>query len=106
MTVYCSCLRFEQYGLICRHIFCVFRLADIREFPKKYILRRWTREAVPNSAPGAILRYEGETDRSVEVNRVVSEITYAVEANINKFFKFQGVKPFQRQRSALFGKGR
>lgn len=84
MTVYCNCNRFEQYGLLCRHIFCILRLGDIREFPKQYILRRWTREAVPNSDPNAILRYEGQTDQSVEVSRVVKEITYGIEANINK----------------------
>ena len=84
MTVYCNCLRFEQYVLLCRHIFYVLRFLDIREFPKQYILRRRTREVVPNNEPGAILRYEGETERSVEVNCVVSEITYVVEANINK----------------------
>ncbi|XP_022040082.2 protein FAR1-RELATED SEQUENCE 5-like [Helianthus annuus] len=51
VTVKCICNRFEQFGLLCSHIFCVLRILDIREFPKQYILRRWTREAVPNSSP-------------------------------------------------------
>ncbi|XP_021990988.1 protein FAR1-RELATED SEQUENCE 5-like [Helianthus annuus] len=84
MTVYCTCKRFEQFGLLCSHIFCVLRMLDIREFPQRYILRRWTREAVPNSAPGAILGINETEDRYNEVNRVVREITYSTESVINQ----------------------
>ncbi|XP_021990970.1 protein FAR1-RELATED SEQUENCE 5-like [Helianthus annuus] len=84
MTVYCTCKRFEHFGLLCSHIFCVLRMLDIREFPQRYILRRWTREAVPNSAPGAILGINETEDRYNEVNRVVREITYSTESVINQ----------------------
>ncbi|XP_021974693.1 protein FAR1-RELATED SEQUENCE 5-like [Helianthus annuus] len=84
MTVYCTCKRFEQFGLLCSHIFCVLRMLDIREFPQRYILRRWTREAVLNSAPGAILGINETEDRYNEVNRVVREITYSTKSVINK----------------------
>ncbi|XP_035834134.1 protein FAR1-RELATED SEQUENCE 5-like [Helianthus annuus] len=84
MTLYCTCKRFEQFGLLCSHIFCVLRMLDIREFPQRYILRRWTREAVPNSAPGAILGINETEDRYNEANRVVREITYSTESVINK----------------------
>ncbi|KAK9062610.1 hypothetical protein SSX86_019798 [Deinandra increscens subsp. villosa] len=50
MTIYCECRRFESFGLFCRHIFYVLRQMDIREFPKKYVLRRWRRDVVPNSS--------------------------------------------------------
>ncbi|KAK1413796.1 hypothetical protein QVD17_35579 [Tagetes erecta] len=49
LTISCNCNRFEQFGLLCRHSFYVLRIFEIREFPKKYICRRWTREVVPNS---------------------------------------------------------
>ncbi|KAJ0619731.1 putative transcription factor interactor and regulator CCHC(Zn) family [Helianthus annuus] len=84
MTVYCTCKGFEQFGLLCSHIFCVLRMLDIREFPQRYILRRWTRKAVPNSAPGAILGINETEDRYNEVNRVVREITYSTESVINQ----------------------
>ncbi|XP_022019162.2 protein FAR1-RELATED SEQUENCE 5-like [Helianthus annuus] len=84
MIVYCTCKRFEQFGLLCLHIFCVLRMLDIREFPPRYILRRWTQEVVPNSAPGAILDVNESEDRYNEVNRVVREITYSMESVINK----------------------
>ncbi|XP_021970068.2 protein FAR-RED IMPAIRED RESPONSE 1-like [Helianthus annuus] len=84
VTVKCTCNRFEQFGLFCSHIFCVLRILDIREFPKQYILRRWTREAVPNSSPGSILTDGGNPDRSDEVNRCVREISHATEYVVNK----------------------
>ncbi|KAK9071755.1 hypothetical protein SSX86_008184 [Deinandra increscens subsp. villosa] len=49
-TIYCECRRFESFGLLCRHIFYVLRQMDIREFPKKYVLRRWRRDVVPNGS--------------------------------------------------------
>ncbi|XP_010486119.1 PREDICTED: protein FAR1-RELATED SEQUENCE 7 isoform X2 [Camelina sativa] len=41
----CSCQMFEYEGLLCRHIFKVFNLLDIRELPSRYILHRWTKNA-------------------------------------------------------------
>ncbi|XP_035830844.1 uncharacterized protein LOC110867120 [Helianthus annuus] len=84
MTVSCSCNRYEQFGLLCAHIFCVLRLLDIRQFPERYIMRRWTREAVPNSAPGAILGISESDDRYQQVNGVVREITRSAESLINR----------------------
>ncbi|XP_035834266.1 protein FAR1-RELATED SEQUENCE 5-like [Helianthus annuus] len=76
---------FEQFGLLCRHIFCVLRILGVREFPKQYILRHWTREAVPNSSPGSILTDGGDPDRSEEVNRCVHEISHATEVTCWKY---------------------
>ncbi|XP_022013968.1 protein FAR1-RELATED SEQUENCE 5-like [Helianthus annuus] len=45
-----------------------------RQFPERYIMRRWTREAVPNSAPRAILGINESDDRYQQVNGVVREI--------------------------------
>ena len=48
VTALCTCKRFEQYGLLCRHIFFVFRLFRVNNFPKNYIMKRWTKDVVPN----------------------------------------------------------
>ncbi|KAJ0458556.1 putative transcription factor interactor and regulator CCHC(Zn) family [Helianthus annuus] len=56
-TISCSCRRFEQWGLLCRHIFYVLRLCYVTEFPKKYVAKRWRREAVPNSSLRPIRDY-------------------------------------------------
>ncbi|XP_022027438.1 protein FAR1-RELATED SEQUENCE 5-like [Helianthus annuus] len=55
-----------------------------RQFPERYIMRRWTREAVPNSAPGAILGINESDDRYQQVNGVVREITRSAESLINR----------------------
>lgn len=83
-TVYCNCNRYEQFGLLCSHIFFVLRLGDVREFPKQYVLPRWTRDVVPNSEPGDIIRADVESDNNDDVKRVVREITYGMESVINK----------------------
>ncbi|KAJ0664405.1 putative transcription factor interactor and regulator CCHC(Zn) family [Helianthus annuus] len=50
----------------------------------RYIMRRWTREAVPNSASGAILGISESDDRYQQVNGVVREITRSAESLINR----------------------
>ncbi|GJU01789.1 FAR1-related sequence 5-like protein [Tanacetum coccineum] len=46
VTLSCSCKRFERYGLLCRHSFYALRICGVSEFPKRYVSRRWTRDAV------------------------------------------------------------
>ncbi|XP_021991425.1 uncharacterized protein LOC110888194 [Helianthus annuus] len=96
VTVKCNHNRFEQFGLLCSHIVCVLRILDVREFPKQYILRRWMREAVPNSSPGSILTVGGDPDRSEEVNHCVREISHATEYVVNKLIsKFDQLCTFR-----------
>ncbi|KAK1407734.1 hypothetical protein QVD17_39359 [Tagetes erecta] len=84
MTLSCSCNRFDQFGLICRHIFYVLRVSDIKEYPKKYVLRRWTRDVVPNSS----LRYEfipeGCDKNWYEVEAIVRDIKATNDYIINR----------------------
>ncbi|KAD6795856.1 hypothetical protein E3N88_06752 [Mikania micrantha] len=44
----CSCMGFTRIGLLCRHIFCVFRILQIREIPDRYVSKRWRREVLPS----------------------------------------------------------
>lgn len=39
-TAKCSCGLFEMRGILCRHIFAVYRCNEIKELPDKYILHR------------------------------------------------------------------
>ncbi|KAG6402666.1 hypothetical protein SASPL_134868 [Salvia splendens] len=41
----CSCGKFEFDGIPCRHMLAFFRISQIFELPKKYVLTRWTQEA-------------------------------------------------------------
>ncbi|XP_022013682.1 protein FAR1-RELATED SEQUENCE 5-like [Helianthus annuus] len=94
VTIKCNCNRFEQFGLLCSHIFCVLRILDVREFLKQYILRRWTLEAVPNSSPGSILMDGGDPDRS-EFMSVADEaqINAPPKTRRNQFAELLGVAP-------------
>ncbi|CAI9292058.1 unnamed protein product [Lactuca saligna] len=44
----CSCSLFVQNGILCRHIFCIFRTYQINKIPSKYILRRWCKGVIPS----------------------------------------------------------
>ncbi|XP_021980126.1 protein FAR-RED IMPAIRED RESPONSE 1-like [Helianthus annuus] len=66
-TCSCSCRRFEQFGLLCRHIFYVLRIMDIRDFPKQYILNRWRKEAFPNCSPEFSISHEYMTELDPDV---------------------------------------
>ncbi|PWA96581.1 FAR1 DNA binding domain, FHY3/FAR1 family [Artemisia annua] len=45
-SVQCSCLRYECYGLLCRHIFYVLRMRKVDYFPMKYLQSRWSKNAL------------------------------------------------------------
>ena len=40
-------MHFEHLGILCRHIFCVFKFYGIEQIPEKYILKRWRRDVIP-----------------------------------------------------------
>ncbi|KAG6700728.1 hypothetical protein I3842_08G126900 [Carya illinoinensis] len=40
----CTCGLFEMRGILCRHVFVVFRFNHIRSLPEKYILDRWIKD--------------------------------------------------------------
>ncbi|XP_076926955.1 protein FAR1-RELATED SEQUENCE 5-like [Bidens hawaiensis] len=84
VTVYCSCKRFEQFGLLIRHIFKVLHILDIRVFPKQYINRRWTKDVFYNSPMWSIGFDEPNIDKSTDVYRVVRDINIAHDRIINK----------------------
>ncbi|GJV91597.1 FAR1 DNA binding domain, zinc finger, SWIM-type, MULE transposase domain containing protein, partial [Tanacetum coccineum] len=43
IVVSCSCRRFDLYGLLCHHIFYVLRMNNVDEFPREYVLDRWSK---------------------------------------------------------------
>jgi hypothetical protein len=83
-TIYCSCRRFEQFGLLCRHVFYILKMLDIREFPKQYILRRWTREAVPNAPNLHSINSSVGLDLDDGVQAVMREILFSTEYTLSK----------------------
>ncbi len=45
LSVSCSCMLFEERGLLCCHSLRVLNVNNVHEIPKQYILHRWTKEA-------------------------------------------------------------
>ncbi|XP_076895991.1 uncharacterized protein LOC143548786 [Bidens hawaiensis] len=84
VTVYCSCKRFKQFGLLCRHIFKVLHIGDFRVFPRQYINRRWTKDVVSNSPMRFVGFDEPNIDKTTDVYRVVRDINIAHDHIINK----------------------
>ena len=64
-SVVCSCQLFLRVGILCRHVFCVLKNANIEVIPSQYILRRWTKNLIPASLRNKRNRY-GEKNEIVE----------------------------------------
>ena len=64
MEVNCSCKHYEAYGLLCRHIFYVLRMNNIKEFPRKYLSKRWLKNAKPFNS--AVTRINVESGLSLQ----------------------------------------
>ncbi|XP_076953010.1 protein FAR1-RELATED SEQUENCE 3-like [Bidens hawaiensis] len=60
------------------------RVRKVTEFPKKYIVKRWMREAVPNTPIHSNVRFYENNSRSIEIDKVVQEITIANEYVLNR----------------------
>ncbi|KAL8538393.1 hypothetical protein ACS0TY_000404 [Phlomoides rotata] len=41
----CSCMKFEEYGLLCLHCLRVLHVHSVENIPGAYILKRWTKQA-------------------------------------------------------------
>ncbi|GJW10871.1 FAR1 DNA binding domain, zinc finger, SWIM-type, MULE transposase domain containing protein [Tanacetum coccineum] len=72
MEIECSCKHYEAYGLLCWHIFYVLRMNNIKEFPRKYLNKRWLKNAKPFNA--AVRRIVGGSYSILE-----SEVFYLYE---------------------------
>ncbi|XP_076922725.1 protein FAR1-RELATED SEQUENCE 5-like [Bidens hawaiensis] len=82
-TTTCSCKRFEQYGLLCRHIFYVMNMYQVKKFPKRYINDRWRKEAAVNIKTVPMSEFGNDQNRKIkEISR---KIKYVGEYIINSY---------------------
>ncbi|KAD7117304.1 hypothetical protein E3N88_04572 [Mikania micrantha] len=44
----CSCMGFTRVGYLYHHVFCVFRLHQIKNIPDRYISNRWRKGSLPS----------------------------------------------------------
>jgi hypothetical protein len=82
--VSCTCKRYERYGLLCRHIFYVFKMFEVHQFPMRYVQKRWTREAVSTKSNRPRVMDDVFDDKSQKVNDVVREIMCSYEYIVNR----------------------
>ncbi|GJT27850.1 protein FAR1-related sequence 5, partial [Tanacetum coccineum] len=75
-SVVCSCQLFVRVGILCKHIFCVFKNANVEMIPQQYILRRWTKNLIPAALRNKRNRY-GE--KNVVVENYANEATSIVD---------------------------
>ncbi|XP_035843906.1 uncharacterized protein LOC118490397 [Helianthus annuus] len=83
LSISCSCKRFEQFGILCRHIFYVLWYDDITEFPRRYVHRRWMRDVVSVGSNHSNIRFD-EIGRNSEIDKVYREIVVANEYVVNR----------------------
>ncbi|KAJ0956638.1 putative transcription factor FAR family [Helianthus annuus] len=83
----CTCRRFEQYGLLCKHIYFVFKMFKVKEIPNKYVMRRWTKDVVPNDLNNTFdITVDGD-DAHKKAKEVAYEIMQTGEYLIGNLIK-------------------
>ncbi|PWA68284.1 FAR1 DNA binding domain, Zinc finger, SWIM-type, MULE transposase domain, FHY3/FAR1 family [Artemisia annua] len=80
----CTCLKYECYGLLCRHIFYVLRLSKVFHFPRKYLQQRWSKYAMPNKSVTRPVDVASLSNAVECVNGVVREIYGTVEDSVTR----------------------
>ncbi|KAK9671879.1 hypothetical protein RND81_12G060900 [Saponaria officinalis] len=86
--VLCTCKLFERRGLICRHIFWVFSNKLMKTIPERYVMPRWTKNAM--RAPiydvdgNIIQHYDTVDEAQLEMSKVWSEFYNVISAVAKK----------------------
>ena len=79
VTAQCSCLRFERYRLLCKHIYFLFKMFGVKEIPNKYVTKRWTKDVVPNELNVKYNLNIGGKDVQHKAKQIAREIIHTGE---------------------------
>nr|KAJ0192816.1 hypothetical protein LSAT_V11C800396140 [Lactuca sativa] len=71
-----SCMKFEQFGILCRHIFTAMKAFNIQFIPAKYLLRRWQKDIIP---PKLLRRCFHYSDSDENIQKVAIDIFSTVD---------------------------
>ncbi|KAK9704712.1 hypothetical protein RND81_07G006700 [Saponaria officinalis] len=86
--VLCTCKLFERRGLICRHIFWVFSNKLLRRIPEKYIMSRWSKDALRGPVydldDNIIQNYDAANEFQLEMSKVWSDFYNIISLVTNK----------------------
>ena len=81
-TFECSCMVFELYGILCRHIVCVMKKNFINEIPKQYLLRRWGKQIMrSNDLVRSLAIGDSDNGNLGLVNELYYVVSKCVEAD-------------------------
>lgn len=75
-SITCGCKNFITSGLLCRHIFAVFKNLKFESIPEKYVVSRWTKYAYSDHLSGHLIDDRGTRaeDNKLLMNEVYSEV--------------------------------
>ncbi|PWA87421.1 FAR1 DNA binding domain, Zinc finger, SWIM-type, MULE transposase domain, FHY3/FAR1 family [Artemisia annua] len=88
-SVVCCCQLFVRCGILCRHVFCVFKNCNVQKIPNQYLLRRWTRDLIP---PGLRRKKNRYGKKNENVANLVVQATSLVDDCFNKKNTSSGTK--------------
>ncbi|CAL1394878.1 unnamed protein product [Linum trigynum] len=63
-AVDCSCKKFECVGILCAHALKVLDKKNIKQIPKRYILKRWTKDAKDGDLRSSV-RVQGSSEKLI-----------------------------------------
>lgn len=93
-SVACCCQLFIRCGILCRHIFCVFKNCNVLKVPNQYILKRWTRDLIPPDLRRQKARYGQQNE---EIEKLAIEASSLVDACVSLMIENQPKLFFCRQ---------
>ncbi|KAC9372037.1 hypothetical protein E3N88_45944 [Mikania micrantha] len=95
----CSCMGFTRVGYLCRLIFCVFRLHQIKNIPDRYISNRWRKGSQPSRIYSLSQRLSVDnTEFSVLRNEVADYVNECVD---HLAFNVDGLSSFNQKMKEL-----
>ncbi|PWA52536.1 zinc finger, SWIM-type, MULE transposase domain, FHY3/FAR1 family [Artemisia annua] len=103
MEVKCSFKHYEAYGLLCRHIFYVLRMNSIKEFHRKYLNKRWLKNAKPSNSSVSRINVESGLSLQSEVFDLYEIFESTVDRLVNNMDK---LKIYKDEMNGLLAKAK
>nr|GEZ38391.1 FAR1 DNA binding domain, zinc finger, SWIM-type, MULE transposase domain, FHY3/FAR1 family [Tanacetum cinerariifolium] len=103
----CSCLRYECYGLLCRHIFYVLRLSKVHNFPKSYLQKRWSKNDMPHKSVSCTVEVGSSSNTVNDSDSLIRDIYDKVEESVNRLVgDFDKLQLYRNAQDALLEKSK
>ncbi|KAK6115449.1 hypothetical protein DH2020_007718 [Rehmannia glutinosa] len=90
----CTCKKFEQDGLICRHMFVIFK--NLKTIPAKYLPTRWMKAAslIQCTQRGRLYQFEGGEEANRSLNSLWADFHCCIalaRGRIDKIEELSGI---------------